>query len=147
MTVRNLLNQLNQQNSKKLLYKQPYQIINLIFAGIFILVMIYSGFFSAEKNNHPIDCQVYKNTGKLCPTCGLSRSFSEIVRLDLDKAVIYNKYALKIFSFFFIELILRFSFFLILYFNLIRLRIVLITDSIISILLFLYCFSDLIFYV
>lgn len=128
-------------------YKQPYQIINLIFAGIFIFVMIYSGIFSAEKNNHPIDCMVYENTGKLCHTCGLSRSFSEIVRFNFDKALIYNKSSIKIFSFFFIELILRLCFFIILYFNLIRLRIVLISDIIISISLFLYCYNDLIFYV
>lgn len=140
-------NLLKQLNNKTLLYKQPYQIINLIFAGIFISIMIYSGFFSAEKNNHPIDCQVYESTGKPCPTCGLSRSFSEIVRFELDKAIIYNKYSLKIFSFFFIELVLRLCFFIILYFNFIRLRIILITDIIISVVLFLYCFSDLMFYV
>jgi len=130
-----------------LLYKQPYQIINLILAGIFISIMFYSGFFSAEKNNHPIDCQVFENTRKPCPTCGISRSFSEIVRFNFDKALIYNKYSIKIFSFFFIELVLRLCFFIILYFNLIRLRIILISDIIISINLFLYCFKDIIFYV
>jgi len=29
--------------------KEPYHIINLCFAGIFLLIFIYSGIFSAEK--------------------------------------------------------------------------------------------------
>ena len=41
-------------NIKRSLGSEPYHIINLSFAGIILLIFIYSGIFSAEKNNYPI---------------------------------------------------------------------------------------------
>ena len=124
--------------------KESYHIINLYFAGIIIMIFIYSGIFSAEKENHPIKSACKTITREPCKTTGLSRSFSEIVRFKFESARSYNKYGIIIFSFFLIQLFIRLITSLILYFKILNQKTLIITDSLFSIGLYLFCFWDLI---
>lgn len=124
--------------------KEPYHIINLCFAGIIMLIFIYSGIFSAEKNNHPVKSACETIIGKPCKSTGLSRSFSEIVRFRFESAKNYNKHGLKIFGFFFIQFFFRFfiSFLICKKPNLVKLIIVF--DATFSTALYMYCFWGMI---
>ena len=95
------------------LIREPYLFINIIFAGIIILVIAYSGIFSPDKNNYPVVCIHEELTGGPCASCGLSHSFSLIVRGRLDEAAAWNQYGLRVFIFFAAQLLLRvvFSFY------------------------------------
>lgn len=92
------------------LNNEPYLIINLIFAGVILLIFAYSGIFSPVKDNYPVVCIHQKLTGQPCPSCGLSHSFSLIVRGRLDEAFTWNHYGFRIFLFFASQLILRLAF-------------------------------------
>jgi len=124
--------------------KHPYQIINLTFAGIFLLIFIYSGIFSAEKNNHPIPSACEKFTGEPCKSTGLSRSFSEIVRFNFQRAQNYNQYGIKIFSFFLIEFLLRFIISFLIYKRSKQIKPIIFFDAVFSTTLYIYCFWGLI---
>ncbi len=124
----------------KELYIKNYRIINYLFAGIFGLIFLYSGIFSAQKNNHPIQsvCVV-----KPCSSTGLSRSFSEIVRFNFNLAQKFNKNGIAIFLFFFLEFFLRFAVNLVLTAK--NFNKILYSDIIFSVLLYLLCFKGLLF--
>ena len=94
-------------DSKVSLRNEPYLIINTFFAGVIILIFIYSGFFSPEKNNYPVICLHEKLTGEQCVSCGLSHSFSLIVRGKIEEASRWNAYGLRVFIFFASQLLLR----------------------------------------
>ena len=118
--------------------------INLLFAGIIIAVIIYSGIFSAQYE-HPIKCVHFEQTGVECETCGISRSFSEIVRFDFQSARDFNRNGIPVFLFFLIQLVLRLCFSLVFVKKWIKSRNVVIIDSIISLTLFVVTFKNLIF--
>lgn len=90
--------------------KEPYLFINLIFAGVIMLVMIYSGIFSPDKNAYPVECIHERLTGEPCVSCGLSHSFSLILRGRIDEAYQWNQYGLRIFLFFASQFIMRIVF-------------------------------------
>ena len=123
---------------------EPYHIINICFAGIIIMIFIYSGIFSAEKENHPIKSACKTITGEPCKSTGLSRSFSEIVRFRFESAKSYNKFGLKVFLFFLIQLFLRFITSLFLYYKILIQKRLVFLDSLISFGLYLFCFWGLI---
>jgi hypothetical protein len=126
------------------LKNEPYIIINIIFAGVILLIFAYSGIFSPEKNNYPVVCIHEKLTGQPCPSCGLSHSFSLIVRGRFDEAFTWNHYGFRIFLFFAAELVMRIAF-SIFYLKYPDTRKQLITlDSAASILIFLLAFWPLI---
>ncbi len=125
--------------------KHPYHIINLSFAGIFLLIFIYSGIFSAEKNNYPIKSACETITGKPCKSSGLSRSFSEIVRLRFESAKKYNPYSLKIFTFFLIQFFLRFFISLIIIKLPQHTYLIITLDAILAASLYIFCFWRMIF--
>lgn len=118
-----------------------YILINYIFAGIIGLIFVYSGIFSAQECNYPIHSLCITQD---CPSAGLSRAFSEIVRLRLSSALAYNSYSLFVFSFFLIQFIQRFFvvFLLKRKFNLER---ILLIDLSFSITLFISTFWNVIF--
>ncbi len=122
------------------IFVKNYKIINLLFAGIFGMVFLYSGIFSAQKNNHPIPsaCIV-----KPCASTGLSRGFSEIMRLNFNSAQKYNKNSIPIFIFFLFQLILRLILAKIL--NKRNIKTILFSDIAFSVLLYIYSFSGLVF--
>jgi hypothetical protein len=95
---------------KTRLPKEPYIIINIFFAGVILLIFAYSGFFSPEKDNYPVTCIHEMVTGKPCVSCGLSHSFSLIVRGRIEEAFQWNRYGMRIFLFFVAQLVLRVAF-------------------------------------
>lgn len=118
-----------------------YKVFNIIFASIFGIIFLYSGVFSAEKNNHPIpsSCKI-----KPCASTGLSRSFSEIIRFNFAKAKEFNKTGIYIFSFFLIQFFMRLLLNLIL--TKVKIKYILYSDISFSIILYLYTFKGLLFY-
>ena len=98
------------QHLKASIRKEPYLIINIFFTGVIILIIAYSGIFSPEKNNYPVTCIHELVTGKPCFSCGLSHSFSLIVRGRINEAHQWNIYGMRVFLFFALQLILRFAF-------------------------------------
>jgi hypothetical protein len=98
------------QNSKVRVRNEPYLIINIFFAGVILLIIAYSGIFSPDQNNFPIVCLHEKITGEPCFSCGLSHSFSLIVRGRTDEAYMWNIYGMRVFLFFISQLILRVAF-------------------------------------
>lgn len=86
---------------------EPYLLINLILSGVILLVFIYSGFFSPVKDNYPVVCIHEKLTGEPCVSCGLSHSFSLIIRGKISQAYYWNDYGPRVFIFFAAQLIMR----------------------------------------
>jgi len=98
------------QISKVRVRNEPYLIINIFFAVLILLIIAYSGIFSPEKNNYPVTCLHEKVTGEPCFSCGLSHSFSLIVRGRLQEAYQWNIYGMRVFLFFISQLTLRVTF-------------------------------------
>ncbi len=99
----------NSANTKARL-GEPYLIINIFLAGVIMLIMIYSGIFSPDNNSYPVECVHEKLTGEPCVSCGLSHSFSLILRGRLDEAYQWNIYGMRIFLFFASQLLMRIVF-------------------------------------
>ncbi len=89
---------------------EPYIVVNAFLAGVILIVFLYSGFFSPGKNNYPVVCLHEKITGKPCASCGLSHSFSLIVRGRFSEALRWNIYGFRIFVFFAAQLVMRIVF-------------------------------------
>ena len=89
---------------------KPYLIINIIFAGVILLVIAYSGIFSPDNDNYPISCVHEKLTGLPCFSCGLSHSFSLIVRGRIEEAYQWNIYGMRVFLFFVSQFLMRIFF-------------------------------------
>ena len=86
---------------------EPYLLINFILAGVILLVFIYSGFFSPDKDNYPVVCIHEKLTGEQCASCGLSHSFSLILRGRISEAYDWNLNGLRVFIFFAAQILMR----------------------------------------
>jgi hypothetical protein len=78
---------------------KPYVLINIILAGFFAMIIIYSAIFPVEKNYYPVVCIHEKLTGEPCGSCGLSRSLSSITRGRFDEARAYNPNGTRVFMF------------------------------------------------
>jgi hypothetical protein len=89
------------------LRNEPYLIINIFFAGVIMLIFAYSGIFSPVKDDYPVTCLHEKLTGEPCVSCGLSHSFSLIVRGKITEAYQWNIYGMRVFLFFLSQLVLR----------------------------------------
>ena len=125
---------------------RSYQLINIIIAGVIVMIIIYSGIFSPVKNNYPVKCVHEKFTGMPCPSCGLSHSFSYIVRGDFDRASDLNIYGMRVFLFFLFQLILRGSNFIYLKRNPLNIRTVGLLDISLSVISFFLGFSQFVGY-
>jgi len=129
---------------KNRIANEPYLTVNLIIAGIILLIFIYSGIFSPVKNNYPVVCIHEKLTGKPCASCGLSHSFSLIVRGKISEARIWNENGLRVFIFFAGQFLMR------IFFSIFYLkkpengRELILFDSAVSFMLFIVCFLPLI---
>jgi hypothetical protein len=95
---------------KQIFRRDPYLQINLILTGVILLVFAYSGFFSPASDKYPIVCIHEKLTGEPCVSCGLSHSFSLIVRGRISEAYQWNIYGLRVFIFFAAQLLMRILF-------------------------------------
>jgi hypothetical protein len=109
-----------------------------------MLVFIYSGIFSAGGDKYPVPSFYERITGTSSPSHGLSKCFSEIIRGNLDSARRYNENGILIFSFFLVQLALRLAINITLVRRLLKPRLLLLLDVIFTILLFLFCFHNLI---
>ena len=89
---------------------EPYLIINIVLAGVILLIMAYCGIFSPEKNNYPVVCIHEKLTGQPCVSCGLSHSISLILRGRIEEAYKWNIYGMRVFLFFVSQLFMRILF-------------------------------------
>ena len=90
--------------------KEPYLTINIVLTGVIMLVMIYSIVFSPDKDDYPVTCIHEKLTGEPCVSCGLSHSFSLILRGRFDEAYQWNVYGMRVFLFFALQLLMRIAF-------------------------------------
>ena len=86
-----------------------YLVINAVLAALIILIFAYSAFFNPGDEQYPVKCIHEQLTGQSCPSCGLSRSFSSIMRGDLKAAEEYNDYGMRVFLFFLFHLVMRLS--------------------------------------
>jgi len=87
-----------------------YLKINIILAGIVLIVFAYSGIFSPDRNDYPVVCIHERITGMKCFSCGLSHSFSLIVRGRISEAYTWNVYGMRVFLFFLAQLAMRLVF-------------------------------------
>jgi Protein of unknown function (DUF2752). len=110
-----LLNRKNNSVSKfrVRVKKEPYLLINIIFSGVILLILLYSGIFSPEKDNYPVTCIHEKLTGEPCISCGLSHSFSLIVRGRIGEAYQWNAFGMRVVLFFISQLFMRVTFLLV----------------------------------
>lgn len=89
------------------LRNESYLKINLVSASIILLLFFYFGIFSPDKNNYPVVCVYEKITGTQCFSCGLSHSISLIIRGRFEEAYKWNIYGMRVFLFFFSQLLMR----------------------------------------
>ena len=87
--------------------RNGYLAVNIIFAGVILLIMGYSVFYSPDEDRYPVPCIHEKITGEQCPSCGLSHAFSLIVRGRIDEAMQWNSASAGVFMFFAFQLLLR----------------------------------------
>jgi hypothetical protein len=86
--------------------KHPtYIILNWVFFFIIGLIFLYSYFLNLNTNQ--IKCIILSQTGRPCVSCGLSRCFSYMIHLDIDKATAFNKPGMLIFFFFLFQFVIR----------------------------------------
>jgi len=108
------------------------------------MIFIYSGLFSAEKDNHPIPSLYEEITGEPTASSGLSRSFSEIIRGRFESARNYNQYGIPVFIFFLVQFLQRTGISLSVKYKIFSTKKILIADIIISTGLFILCFHGFI---
>ncbi len=89
---------------------EPYLVINMAFALIIALILLYSLVFSPLRDNYPIPCIHERISGEKCPSCGISHSFSLIVRGRIAEAYTWNSRGMSVFLFFVAQPLLRISF-------------------------------------
>lgn len=124
--------------------KQGYLVINWIFAGIILAIFVYSGVYKPEENSHPIKCIHEELLGQKCPTCGMSRGFSAIIRGRFHEAIAFQKNSPSVFSFFAIQLMMRILFIILLIKSNISIKVLTNVDTTLSLLLFMFTFRNLI---
>jgi len=84
-----------------------YRKINMIFMAIIMFVFFYSFMLPYLSFGFRSSCEGMPLS--YCKSRGLTRAFSQILRLNFEQAVALNPYSIKIFLFFFVQLIARFS--------------------------------------
>ncbi len=87
--------------------RRGYLAVNIIFAGVILLIMGYSVFYSPDEEKYPVPCVHEKLTGEQCPSCGMSHAFSLIVRGRIDEAMEWNTASAGVFLFFAFQFLMR----------------------------------------
>jgi hypothetical protein len=124
---------------------KKYTWINMIIAGIVLAIFLYSAIFSPHSGNHPVKCVHEELLGSRCPTCGMSQAFSAIVRLQFENARTLQPNSISVFLFFFLQLILRAAFLLLLKAKPAFLKIITIADLPIALIMFIFFFRSIIY--
>lgn len=117
-----------------------YKKINVIL--IFIIMFIFFYCFFLPYLNFGLRSSCEGLPLAYCKSRGLTRAFSQILRFHFQRAIAYNPFSIKIFCFFFFQLIARFLINRIISFSLFRR--ILIFDVFISAISFLFCFYNLV---
>ncbi len=117
-----------------------YKKINVIL--IFIIMFIFFYCFFLPYLNFGLRSSCEGLPLAYCKSRGLTRAFSQILRFHFQEAIAYNPFSIKIFCFFFLQLIARFLINMIISFSLFRK--ILIFDVSISAISFLFCFYNLV---
>ena len=131
-------------SKKKYALAITYHAINISLAAVIALIVLYSMAF--RGHSHPIPALLTEITGEVPPSKGLSASFSEIVRGNVNTAMEYNPHGLRVFAFFFLQIFLRGFASLTVYLKRLSAPTVAVADIVISTMLFAYCFAPLIEY-
>jgi hypothetical protein len=117
-----------------------YKKVNAIFMILIIAVFLYSYISRFLNFGLRSSCETLPLV--YCKSRGLTRAFSQILQFEFKEALLLNPYSLKIFSFFLVQLILRFYINSIINFN--NLKLVLRLDVGFSIVFYIFCFYNLI---
>ena len=107
------------------------------------MIFIYAASFK-PGDDYPVSSQYQLIIGEQTGSTGLSRAFSEMVRLNFNQAKTYNENSWEVFAFFFLQLLLRFIFFFA-YPHIKNKKLITRFDAAGSVILFLVCFRDFIF--
>lgn len=121
-----------------------YHLVNIFFILLIAAIFSYSLIFKGDS--HPIPALFTQATGEIPPSKGLSESFSEIVRGNLVDAARINPYGLRVFAFFALQLLLRIFFSLSTRIRPDKIFAIAIADSVVSLVVFIWCFAPLIEY-
>lgn len=116
-----------------------YKKINVIF--ILLITFIFFYCFSVPYFSIGISSSCKGMPLIYCKSRGLTRAFSQILRFNFKEAIAFNRYILKIFLFFLIQLFLRI--FINIKVNLQYFKTILFLDIFGSILFFLFSFYNL----
>jgi hypothetical protein len=125
--------------------KKSYLLLNKIFAGMILAIFLYAAFYSPDGNAYPIPCVHEELLGARCPTCGMSHAFSSIVRFQFSKAIGFQPNSISVFGFFLMQLILRIAGIVVLSKNKIPISSIINIDVVVSLVVFLIFFRNLIF--
>ncbi|SCY22362.1 Protein of unknown function [Flavobacterium anhuiense] len=117
-----------------------YKKINVIL--IFIIMFIFFYCFFLPYLNFGLRSSCEGLPLAYCKSRGLTRAFSQILRFHFQEAIAYNPFSIKIFCFFFLQLIARFLINMIISFSLFRK--ILIFDVSLSVISFLFSFYNLV---
>jgi len=90
--------------------RDPYLTINLVFAGLILMILVYSAIYSPDRNDYPVQCVHEQLTGQPCASCGISHSFSLIVRGRISEAYEWNQNGMRVFIFFVAQAVMRLVF-------------------------------------
>lgn len=90
--------------------RDPYLTINLVFAGLILMILVYSAIYSPDRNDYPVQCIHEQLTGQPCASCGISHSFSLIVRGRISEAYEWNQNGMRVFIFFVAQAVMRLVF-------------------------------------
>jgi len=119
-----------------------YVTISMVFFILIGVGFAYSYFF--YPNDHPIECAIKAKTGKDCPSCGFSRSFSNYTHFKFEEGRSFNILSWPVFLFFCFQFFLRAG--ILIYFFKTKRSVtnrIIIADLIISISFFLFAFLPL----
>lgn len=116
-----------------------YLNVNLIFITLIFFLFLYSLLFPFLPYKIPSLCNETQIV--FCKSKGLSRAYAEIMRLNFDKAQLYNGFSIRTFIFFVYGFLSR-IFYSLVFFRIKSQRVIYI-DVVISTMLFMICFSVL----
>jgi hypothetical protein len=117
-----------------------YKKINMIFIVIIMFIFFYC--FTMPFLNFGFNSTCEGMPLAYCKSRGLTRAFAQILRLNFNEAILYNPYSIKIFSFFLIQLVMRFVINKIM--RLPNCKRILIGDIFLSIMMFIFSFYNLV---
>jgi len=89
------------------IFKEPYLTVNIVFTGLILVIIAYSAIFSPDRNDYPVVCVHEQLTGQPCASCGISHSFSLIVRGRMEEAYEWNPNGMRVFLFFLLQAVMR----------------------------------------